>query len=108
MKQLTQERRDSAMQDCTEWEGAVGGTCHTCSIFHKRGDSAMQDCTGWEGAGGRGGMFHTSCIIFHKRGETASCKNALVGRGQEAEEERAIHHAGSSTTEEKQRHARLH
>ena len=80
MKQLTQERRDSAMQDCTEWEGA----------------------------GGRGGTYHTSCIIFHKRGETAPCEIALVGRGQEMEEERAIHHAASSTPEEKQHHARLH
>ena len=46
--------------------------------------------------------------IFHNRGETAPCEIALVGRGQEAEEERVIHHAESSTREKKQRHARIH
>ena len=55
----------------------------------------------WLG-GGRGGTCHTSCSIFHKRGETAPCEITLVGRGQEAEEGRAIHHAASSTREEKQ------
>jgi len=49
-----------------------------------------------------------TCSIFHKRGKTAApCKIALVGRGQEAEEECAIH-ASSYTRDEKQRHARLH
>ena len=64
----------------------------------ERKNVAMQDCTGWEGAGGGGGTCHT-CIIFHKRGKASPCKIALVGRGQEAEEERAIHVA-SSTREE--------
>ena len=74
----------------------------------ERRNSAMRDSTGWEGTGDGGGTCHTSCSIFHKRGETAPCEIALVGRGQEMEEERAIHHAASSTPEEKQRHARLH
>jgi len=48
-------------------------------------------------AGDGGGTCHTSSI-FHKRGKTSPCKIALVGRGQEAEEELAIHAA--STREE--------
>jgi hypothetical protein len=67
----------------------------------ERRNSVMQECTGWEGIGGGGGTCHTSCSIFHNRGETEPCEIALVGRGQEAEEERVIHHAASCTREKK-------
>jgi hypothetical protein len=111
MQHLPQERRQRHAR--LHWLG--GGRrqrrnvpCIMQQVPQERRNSAMQECTGWEGTGGGGGTCHTSCSIFHNRGETAPCEIALVGRGQEAEEERVIHHAESSTREKKQRHARIH
>ena len=59
MKQLTQERRDRAMQDCTEWEEAE----EECAIHHASSSTTEEK-------------------------QWLPCENALVGRGQEAEEGR--------------------